>query len=109
MSPLAKLFTPSEATTPVTRNSLARRSASAGSLPVTAISLRQSRNSHRRQIAPRPALVDLGGAISEAARLDRVADILHQALIIGDVVPGEEHRGQRLAGFHEVVQVGARI
>ena len=63
--------------------------------------------SMRRQVAPRPALGDRGGAIGKSLRLDRIANILHEPLVVGEVVPAEQHGAERLAGFHQMVEVGA--
>ena len=38
----------------------------------------------------------------------RRADVLHQPLVIGDVDLRQQHRAQRFARPHEMVQVGAR-
>ena len=47
----------------------------------------QPKGLKRGNISAFPAFLDLGGAVGEASGLDSRADILHQALVIGEIVP----------------------
>src|SRR5436190_1209205 len=60
-------------------------------------------------IALRPSLPDLGSIVPVAASGDRGAGTGHETLVIGEVIPGEQHCGKRFARLYEVVDVSARI
>ena len=62
-----------------------------------------SDGSTRRQIAPLPLRIGLLDEIVEAPSNDRCANIIHQALIVGEIVPGEQHTSERLAGTDQVM------
>ena len=63
----------------------------------------------RRNIAPGPAHLRLGGEILEPLCFDRSADAGHQVLVVAQIVPGDQHHAQDLVGADQVVQIGAGI
>ena len=65
--------------------------------------------SDRLDIADLERTPQLGGVRAEPLADNRFAHALHQVLIVGQVVPGEQHRRQNLVRLHEVMQIGARI
>ena len=46
-------------------------------------------------------------ALGEPPGRDRRAHAGHQRLIVGEVVPGQQHHAENLAGLDEVVEIGA--
>ncbi len=70
---------------------------------------RPDRRSGRRQVARRPLRLELGRERREPALGDRGAQPGHQLLVVVQVVPGQQHRGDDLAGLEDVVQVGPAV
>ena len=42
-------------------------------------------------------------------RIERSTDTLHDAEVVGEIVDGVERGGERLAGLHQMAQIGARV
>ena len=58
---------------------------------------------------PLPIFPRFGGKILETTVRDRLANALHQLLIVGYVRPGQQHCAEHLVRFGEVMQIGARV
>ena len=45
----------------------------------------------------------------EVAGEDGGAEAAHQGLIVGQIVPGQQHRAEHLAGLEEMVEIGPGV
>src|SRR5215212_8315735 len=62
-----------------------------------------------RGLAQFPSGLRLGAEILEPSVRQRLPDAPHQLLIITDVGKGQEHHAEKLARFHQMMNIGAGV
>src|SRR6185312_4863607 len=66
-------------------------------------------NLTRRDIALGPSGARAVAKACKSALRNRVAGVVHQALVVGDIDFRQQHRSQRLTRLHEMMQIGAGV